>query len=121
MNNVVYSIVLGGISVLVVECGINLILNVVFKNTEYRKLRMRKMDCNEDGIDHEDNNSEEEAVETTSQDNRQDKSKSVVWEHFCVDDGKNICLHCKETVVAHDETPQTCFHTFERDTPPSMK
>jgi len=114
-------IVLGGISVLVVECSINLIPNGVFKNTEYRKLHMRKMDCNEDGIDHEDNNSEEEVVETTSQDNRQDKSKSVVWEHFCVDDDRNICLHCRRTVVELMETPGTCFHTFERDTQPSMK
>ena len=55
--------------------------------------------CNEDGIDHEDKNSEEEAVEATSQDNRQNKSKSAVWEHFCVEK-KNICLHCKRTVIA---------------------
>jgi len=73
--------VLGGILVLVVECGINLIPNGVFKNTKYQKLCMHKMDCNEDGIVHKDNNSEE-AVETTSQDNRQDKQKSAVWENF---------------------------------------
>ena len=80
----------------------------MFKNTEYWKLRMLKMDYNEDGIDHEDNNSEE-AIEMTSQDNRRDKSKSAVWKHFCVDDGKNICLHCKRTVVACDGNTSNLF------------
>ena len=118
MNNVVYSTVLGGISVLVVECGINLILNVVFKNTEYRKLRMRKMDCNEDGIDHEDNNSEEEAVETTSQDNRQDQ---LCGNTFVLTTAKTYVYTVRKQLLRMMETPQTCFHTFERDTPPSMK
>jgi len=112
--------VLGGISVLVVESGINLIPNGVFKNTEYRKLRMRKMGCNEDGIDHEDNNSEE-AVETTGQDNRQDKSSQLCGNTFVLTTAKTYVYTVSEQLLHMMETPQTYFHAFERDTQPSMK
>ena len=56
------------------------------------KVRMRKMDANEesDASDHKERN-------------RQDRSKSVVWDHFRVnEDGKNICLNCERAVETSD-------------------
>ena len=60
---------------------------------------MRKMDANEesDASDHEESN-------------REERSKSVMWDHFCVNqDGKNICLHCKRVVKASDGNTSNLF------------
>ena len=73
------------------------------------------MDPNEEdhASDHEENNSDEEALEVNDESDsnkRQNKLRSVVWEHFRVNkDGQNVCLHCKHAVVARDRNTSNLF------------
>ena len=60
---------------------------------------MRKMDANE-----------ESEMSNHEESNREKRSKSVVWDHFRVNqDGKNICLHCECTVKASDGNTSNLF------------
>ena len=68
-------------------------------NTEISLLRMCKMDANEesDASDHEESN-------------REERSMSVVWNHFRVNqDEKNICLHCERAVKVSDGNTLNLF------------
>ena len=72
---------------------------------------MRKMDANEesDASDHEESN-------------REERSKSVVWDHFRVNqDGKNICLHCERTVKASDGNTSNLFSHLQTRDPKQYK
>ena len=84
-------VVLGCISVLVDQYGINLLPNCILKKYRIPNVAHAQMDSNEDdGIEHEDDSNDEEAIETTNKHVSNNKSKSVVWEHFRVNNGKNI-------------------------------
>ena len=41
---------------------------------------------------------------------QRDKTKSVIWVHFCVNkDGKNICVYCQHAVAARDGNTSNLF------------
>ena len=72
---------------------------------------MRKMDANEesDASNHEENN-------------REERSKSVVWDHFRVNqDGKNICLLCERAVKASDGNNSNLFSHLRTRHPKKYK